>query len=295
MGNVQEELQGKLNDVNVGYSNNDAIDVPVTMGSDDFSNTTQHKPHDAQFIDSSVAGGSFTDPVVNFVGGMLGLNSPVRTPIITTKYRPPIRAREEDLTPNTAARTEIIPTTILQDAPPPFTSVKQRLQYYEKLKTSQHDDRKQEPPTPQPQSSPPKPQSPPRPPATENKDEDESEDEPDEKKDEDESDYVSQLPKGKGFIKLEPWKNFYSVVLKGDGFVVKDMKSLPEIRQKCLELVRAKYKKITTNYPDLYKNKVFISDDPEYIYYKILKVKQIKAERKQNLEKAHKDFSRKSK
>jgi hypothetical protein len=294
MGNVQEELQGKLNDANVGYSNNDAIDVPVTMGSDDFSNTTQHKPHDAQFIDSSVAGGSFTDPVVGFIGGMLGLNSPASTPIITTKYRPPIRAREEDLTPNTAARTEIIPTTILQE-PPPYSSVKQRLQYFDKGKTPKPDDLKQGQPTPQPQSPPPKPQSPPRPPATENKDDDEDEDEHEDKK----------TPKVRMEI-LENLKKYYYDVIGGTDPIVEQMKNIPKVRKECIKLLLEKYYHSIRHNSDLLNKDIIKSNKPEEIYDEILKVKQIKAGRKaekkaqreqeqKNLEQAHKDFSKKSK
>jgi hypothetical protein len=279
MENVQEELQGKLNnlndstDPNDGYSNNDGIDVPVTG---DFVNTTQHKPHDTQFIDSSVAGGSYTDPVVGFLGGMLGLNSPARTPTITTRYRSPIRAREEVLTPITASNTRIVPTKVVEP-PPDFTTVKQRLQYFDKKGQ-----------TPQPQPSPPKPQSLPRPPATENKDESEDEDEP-EDKDED-----KKPPRVRLEI-LENLKKYYYDVIGGTDPIVDQMKNIPKVRKECIKLLLDKYYHTIRHNSDLLNKDIIKSNKPEEIYDEILRVKQIKAERKAGKkaqrDKARKDFS----
>jgi hypothetical protein len=278
MGYTRNELQEKLNearentefsknDVNVGYSTDDAIDVPTTSG--DLRNSTQHIPHDAQFVDSSVTGVSFTDPVVGFIGGMLGLNSPVRTPTISTGYnRPPIRAEEVDLTPKTLSETFITPTKTVKQM---------REEYEKKIASNKPDNRKQVQPTPQPQPSPPKPHSPPQPPAKEDESEDESEEE-------------QPLPKGKGKEKVEVWKKYYSEVLGGEPFNVKDIVSIGEIRKKCLELVRAKYS-LKTRHTNLFDAKVINSDNPQYIYKQILKVKQIKKNRKEQREKARKDFS----
>ncbi len=69
------------------------------------------------------------------------------------------------------------------------------------------------------------------------------------------------------------------------------MASVPKIRQECLDLVRANYRKTTKNNSDLFNPKIMKSDDPQYIYKQILKVKEIKAERKAKLAQAHKDFS----
>jgi hypothetical protein len=194
--NTHEELQEKLGKPNVGYSKDDDIDVFETGGDEDFKNTTKHElhSHDTQFIDSSVAGGSLTDPVVGFIGDMLGLKSPPRypqPPTISTdsmslvRDKPEARGTELDLTPNTAAQTEFTPVRPL--------SVKERakeINESERKRKEEYNNRKHGQPTPQPQSPPPRPQSPPPIPQS--------------YEDEDEDEEI--LPKGKGKVNLEKWK-----------------------------------------------------------------------------------------
>ncbi len=97
---------------------------------------------------------------------------------------------------------------------------------------------------------------------------------------------------------LENLKKYYYDVIGGTDPKVEQMVNIPIVRKKCIELLLEKYYYSIRHNSDLLNKKIIKSKNPEEIYDEILKVKQIKAERKaekKNLEQAHKDFSRKSK
>jgi hypothetical protein len=122
--NTDEELRENLKNQNVGFSKDDDIDVPITDGDEYFKNTTKHE--------QPKSGGNFTDPVIGFIGDMLGYNTPIKSATISTEPITYVRTTEVPK----EQTTTIIPTTHL----------------------------KQGEPTPQPQSPPPEPESIPQPP-----------------------------------------------------------------------------------------------------------------------------------
>ena len=85
-------------------------------------------------------------------------------------------------------------------------------------------------------------------------------------------------------------KTYYYNVIGGTDPAVEQMEKIPLIRQKCKDLLIAKYYKTIKHNSDLYNKDILKFKNLEDIYNEILKVKQIKAERKAKLAQAHKDF-----